>query len=131
MWNSDADFVVTCMLQTDGKAAELAQYLQYAGADGMNSAYQGLVTAFGVESQGSCSSGPNESTWAVNEQTGGRVQCAPQTIGIRFDWTDDLSNILSLADRLRGQLRGHLPPVAGRRADHSPGLIRPNRSTAA
>ena len=39
--------------------------------------------------------GPNEAEWDVSEQPGGRVQCAPQKVGIRFDWTDDLTNILS------------------------------------
>ncbi len=95
IWNTDADFVVTCMEQTKGKGAELAEYLQYSDAAGMATAYQGLVTAFGVESQGSCKSGPNEASWQANEQTSGRVQCAPQTVGIRFDWTDDMTSILS------------------------------------
>ena len=95
IWNTAATYSVTCVLQTQGKGGELLQYKQYADANGMNAGYQDLVTAFGVESQGSCQSGPNESSWAVNEQTGGLVQCAPQFVGIRFDWTDDLTNILS------------------------------------
>ena len=96
IWNTDATYSVSCVLQTQGKGGELLQFKQYADANGMNAAYQDLVTAFGVESQGSCQSGPNEGSWTVNEQTGGRVQCAPQFVGIRFDWTDDLTNILSL-----------------------------------
>ncbi len=95
IWNTDAQFVVTCIEQTEGTGAELAQYKQYADADGMNSDYQGTVSAFGVTSTGSCQSGPNEAGWTLNEQPGGRVQCAPQTVGIRFDWTDDQSGILS------------------------------------
>jgi hypothetical protein len=63
----------------------------------MDAAYQDLVRVFGVESTGTCESGPNETDWSVtgNEQAGGRVECAPQKVGIRFDWTDDLTNILA------------------------------------
>jgi len=62
----------------------------------MNAAYQDLVTNFGVTSTGSCQSGANETTWAFNDDTvGGHIQCAPQKVGIRFDWTDDLTSILA------------------------------------
>ena len=94
-WNTDANTVVTCIEQTEGKGAELLQLQQFSAGAGMDAAYQRLVDAFGVESQGSCKSGPNEAQWTVNEQAGGRVQCAPQLVGIRFDWTDDLTSILS------------------------------------
>jgi len=90
-----ADYKITCVPQTTGKGAEIERYEQYADKASMDAAYQDLVDVFGVESTGSCKTGPNEADWEVNEQTGGRVQCAPQTVGIRFDWTDDLSNILS------------------------------------
>jgi hypothetical protein len=90
-----AEFKVTCIEQTSGKGAEIARYEQFADNDAMNAAYQDLVDVFGVESTGSCQTGPNEADWTVNEQTGGRVQCAPQGVGIRFDWTDDLTSILS------------------------------------
>lgn len=95
-----AEFIVSCVAQTSGKGAELYRYEQYRDAASMNGAYQDLVTAFGVESQGgNCAQGPNEATWSVDQQTGGRIQCAPQAVGIRFDWTDDLSAILgSLID---------------------------------
>ncbi len=95
VWNTDAQFVVTCVEQVSGKGAEILQYQQFADAAGMNAEYQNKVDAFGVESQGSCKTGPNEATWDVSGTVGGRVQCAPQFVGIRFDWTDDLTNILS------------------------------------
>jgi hypothetical protein len=90
-----AQFVVSCMPQTSGTGAELYRYEQYSDADTMNAAYQERVTNFGVASQGSCQTGPNETEWGIGEQPGGRVQCAPQAVGIRFDWTDDMTNILS------------------------------------
>ena len=66
----------------------------------MQAAYQDRIDEFGVESTGTCGSGnPNETNWTVSEGDTdvehGRVQCAPQTFGIRFDWTDDRLNILS------------------------------------
>jgi hypothetical protein len=95
-----AQYIVSCVPQTGGKGAEIERYEQYADADSMNAAYQDLVTTFGVPPSGQkCDKGPNEADWQINEQTGGRVQCAPQKVGIRFDWTDDLTNILgSLID---------------------------------
>jgi hypothetical protein len=94
-WNTDADTVVTCVEQLQGKGAEILQLQQFSNGAGMEAGYQRLVDAFGVVSEGSCESGPNEAPWTVNEQEGGRVQCAPQFVGIRFDWTDELTSILS------------------------------------
>jgi hypothetical protein len=105
IWNTSAQFEVTCMLQTSGTGAEILQLQQYADTDGMNAAYQALVSAFRVDSTGSCESGPNEAQWTVNEQTGGRVLCAPQKVGIRFDWTDDASGILSSLIDLDGSYK--------------------------
>jgi hypothetical protein len=93
---SDApQYIVSCIPQTSGKGAEIERYEQFADKASMDAAYQDLIDVFGVDSSGSCQSGPNEADWEINEQTGGRVQCAPQTNGIRFDWTDDLTSILS------------------------------------
>lgn len=90
-----AQYIVSCIAQTSGKGAELERYEQYADAGAMATAYQERVTDFGVASQGTCQSGPNETEWDFGEQPGGRVQCAPQAVGIRFDWTDDATTILS------------------------------------
>lgn len=95
IWNTSAQFVVTCLEQTSGTGAELLQFQQYADGDSMNAAYQDFVSTFGVDSTGACETGPNETEWTINEQPGGRVQCAPQKVGIRFDWTDDATGILS------------------------------------
>lgn len=90
-----ATAVVTCIQQTSGDAAEIAEYAQFATKSDMDMAYQERKDAFGVEPQGSCSTGPNEAPWNFGEGDLGRVQCAPQEIGIRFDWTDDRLNVLS------------------------------------
>jgi len=90
-----AEAVISCFLQTEGTGAELAIFQQYSTKEDMDATYQNTVDIFGVESEGSCQSGPNETTWSINSETRGRVQCAPQGVGIRFDWTDDQLMILS------------------------------------
>jgi hypothetical protein len=90
-----ADYKITCVPQSSGKGAEIERYLQFADKPSMDASYQDVVDAFGVESTGSCKSGPNETGWSTNDQPGGRVECAPQKVGIRFDWTDDLTSILA------------------------------------
>jgi len=87
--------VLHCVLQPSGVGAELLQFQGYDSNDDMDTAYQQLVSQFGVESTGTCKSGPNETTWSLGENDRGRVQCAPQQVGIRFDWTDDVLSILS------------------------------------
>ena len=89
-----ASFVVTCLLQTDGDGAELAEYVQFSSMEDMNDAYQERVDAFGVASEGSCQTARTRRRGASTTRAG-RVQCAPQGVGIRFDWTDERLNILS------------------------------------
>jgi hypothetical protein len=94
-----ASAVVTCIEQTSGDGAEIAEYVQFDSSDLMNAAYQDRIDAFGVASEGTCQSGPNETTWSISGTVYGRVQCAPQDVGIRFDWTDErLSILASLVD---------------------------------
>lgn len=95
LYNDAATYVVTCIPQTSGTGAEIEQYRQFASKPEMDAAYQDLVGAFGVSSTGTCQSGPNETNWTISGTTFGRVQCAPQKAGIRFDWTDDTTTILS------------------------------------
>jgi hypothetical protein len=95
LYNDAATYVVTCIPQTSGTGAEIEQYKQFASKADMDATYQDLVGAFGVESTGTCQSGPNETNWTISGTTFGRVQCAPQKTGIRFDWTDDTTTILS------------------------------------
>jgi hypothetical protein len=87
--------VLHCYLQVEGTGAELLQYQRYGTNEEMDAAYQEFVDQYGVESTGTCQSGPNETTWSIDSAVGGRVQCAPQAVGIRFDWTDDALVILS------------------------------------
>ena len=61
----------------------------------MDAGYDETVDIFGVESEGDCEKGPNETTWSIDDEVGGRLQCAPQAVGIRFDWTDEELLILS------------------------------------
>jgi hypothetical protein len=95
LFSEPATAVVTCILQTSGDAAEIAEYAQFETKEDMDAAYQERIDAFGVESEGSCSTGPNEAPWNFGAEDFGRIQCAPQTVGIRFDWTDDRLNVLS------------------------------------
>ena len=97
-----ATAVMSCFLQTEGTGAELAIFQQYPTAETMNATYQELVDAFGVEPEGDCAQGPNETPWSVQDETLGRLQCAPQVVGIRFDWTHDELHILSSLFDLEG-----------------------------
>lgn len=90
-----ASAVLHCILQVEGTGAEVLSFQSFESSDDMNVAYQEVVDHFGVESTGTCESGPDETTWSVTGEVGGRVQCAPQQAGIRFDWTDDQLSILS------------------------------------
>jgi hypothetical protein len=60
---------------------------------------------FGGECAGDCEEGPNETTGSIEEEGGGRLLCAPQGVGIRFDWTDDELLILSSLFDLEGNYR--------------------------
>lgn len=86
---------VVCFLQQDGTGVEIASYESYASNEAMDAAYQERVTNYGVEPTGSCQSGPNETTWSIDGVQYGNVQCAPQQVGIRVDWTDTRVGILS------------------------------------
>jgi hypothetical protein len=104
--SEDEVAILACYLQQDGAGAELATYEQHASSEAMNAAYQERVTDFGMPSEGSCQSGPNETTWSIDDVVFGRVQCAPQMIGVRFDWTDDRLNILSTLVDFEGDYNG-------------------------
>ncbi|MGI8929589.1 MAG: hypothetical protein ACR2H0_09040 [Candidatus Limnocylindrales bacterium] len=100
--SNDAIALVSCFLQTEGTGAELAIFQQYESNDAMDAVYQETVDQFGVEPTDSCETGPNETTWSIDGEQFGRVQCAPQEVGIRFDWTDDRLQILSTLFDLEG-----------------------------
>src|SRR5688572_27864308 len=100
---------MSCFLQTEGTGAELAIFQQFPSAAAMDDAYTDLVETFGVESEGDCEEGPNETTWSVDDETGGRLQCAPQGAGILFEWTDDELLILSSLFDLEGDYENTYP----------------------
>lgn len=87
--------ILHCYLQSEGVGAELAQFQSFSNNSDMDAAYQEAVENYGVEPTESCETGPNETTWSIENESFGRVQCAPQQVGIRFDWTDDRLSILS------------------------------------
>ncbi len=94
--------ILHCYLQVDGVGIELAQYQAFSTNEEMDAAYEEAMERYGVEATGSCESGPNETTWSIGDDSFGRVQCAPQQVGIRFDWTDDRLSILSTLIDLDG-----------------------------
>ena len=89
--------ILHCYLQPEGVGAELAEYQSYATNGEMDVVYQERVAQYEVESTGDCQSGPDETTWNIGDGPPmGRILCAPQQVGIRFDWTDDSLSILSV-----------------------------------
>ncbi|MGH9421051.1 MAG: hypothetical protein ACRD3J_13830, partial [Thermoanaerobaculia bacterium] len=98
-YGSWADTIVTCFLGKAGRVgAEVAEYEQYDDADLMNGDYQARVAGFPADGfVDSCDQGATESTWSYGgqEADAGRINCAPQAVGIRYDWTENQLNILS------------------------------------
>ena len=90
-----AGALANIVCNVDSSGAEIAKYASFATVEAMNAAYQGRVSIFGVESTGTCQSGPNEIVYNISGMDAGRVLCAPQARGIRFDWTDERLFILS------------------------------------
>lgn len=91
---------LACFIGTPGDdGAEIAEYAAYPSKEAMDAAYQDRVDNFGIGSTASCSEGPGERGYNIGGDETGRVLCADQTVGIRFDWSDDRLNILaSLVD---------------------------------
>jgi len=100
MFEAGGLVAVACSLQQSGAGAEIVEYVQFDSTASMNAAYQARVSHFGSQSTGtSCQNGPSELSYSVGGVSVGRLLCAPQTAGIRLDWTDERVNILSyLAD---------------------------------
>lgn len=84
---------VTCTLGEPG--ANLIEYVQFDSTTTMDAAYQQRVDTFAVESTGTCETGPNEVGYNIGDVPSGRLLCAPQLAGIRFDWTDERIDILT------------------------------------
>ncbi len=95
-----AQFRVACFLgvgEPGHVGADVAEYVQYGSTDDMNAAYQSRVAAFPPGAADSCQTGSRETTYHYTGGTAeaGRLLCADQAVGIRFDWTEESLNILS------------------------------------
>jgi hypothetical protein len=99
-FETGAEATLTCML-TDGRS-DIAEYTKFDTKENMDAAYQTRVDTWAVESQGSCQSGPNETSYSIGGTSAGRILCAPQTVGIRVDWTYDTPLILSTLTDFEG-----------------------------
>lgn len=84
---------LSCAL-ADGRS-DVADFAQFDTQENMDAAYQARVDTWAVASTASCESGPNEVSYTIGGTTAGRILCAPQTVGIRVDWTHDALTILS------------------------------------
>jgi hypothetical protein len=89
--SSDVDAYLTCFIQSSGDGIDFALYQAPQDVPG---AYQVVVDQYGTTATGDCATGPNESSWGRDEIDKGRLQCAPQQVGIRADWTNDELGIL-------------------------------------
>ena len=94
---------VACFRQASGAGAEIVEYVQFDSAQAMDEAYaQRLEQWFTEEEADSCQEGASESSYSIGDETAGEVFCAPQTAGIRMDWTDMRLNILTSASEFEG-----------------------------
>jgi hypothetical protein len=88
--------LIAVVCQPTSGGANLAEYVAFDTLANMNAAYQARVDTYAVEnSTTTCDSGPDETGYAINGVAAGRIMCAPQVAGIRFDWTDERLNVLS------------------------------------
>ena len=85
---------VACALP-EGSEVELAEYVQFDSTDTMNAAYQQRVDTYGTGEDQSCQEGPAEGPYTIDGEDAGRLLCAEQLIGGRYDWTDERLDILS------------------------------------
>ena len=92
-FESGAQVGIVCELDEPG--ANIVEYIQFDSTPNMNTAYQQRVDNYAVDSTGTCESGPNEAGYTIGGIPVGRLLCAPQLSGIRFDWTDERLNILT------------------------------------
>lgn len=84
---------VSCVLS--GERSDVADFVQFDTQENMDAAYQTRVDSWAVDSTDSCQTGPNEVGYTISGAPAGRILCAPQTVGIRVDWTHDALLILS------------------------------------
>lgn len=99
------DCIQTSVFETGGEAAlachlaagrsDVVDYIQFDSQENMDAAYQTRVDDWAVTPTESCETGPTEGSYSISGAPAGRILCAPQTVGIRFDWTHDRLLILS------------------------------------
>lgn len=100
MFDTGAEASVSCPL-ADGRS-NVADFVQFDTQANMDAAYQARVDTWAVESTDSCQTGPNETGYTIGGAPAGRILCAPQTVGIRIDWTHDSLLILSTLTNFNG-----------------------------
>jgi hypothetical protein len=94
MFEPGAIVAVSCSLGEED--ADVVEYVQFDSTESMEAAYQQRVASYASDVTGTtCSVGPSELAYDIGGQEAGRLFCAPQTVGIRLDWTDTRLNILS------------------------------------
>ena len=92
----NTEALVTCFIGAVGAGSDAAEYASFSSSAEMDTAYQERVSAFPVVSPvTSCTDGNGEHSYSISSVPAGRILCAAQTVGIRFDWTDDRLQILS------------------------------------
>ncbi len=99
-FETGAEAAVSCTL-TEGRS-NVADFVQFDNQENMDAAYQIRVDTWAVEPTESCETGSNEGIYTIAGTPAGRILCAPQTVGIRFDWTHDELLILSTLTNFDG-----------------------------
>ncbi|HYI21406.1 MAG TPA: hypothetical protein VEX62_02115 [Candidatus Limnocylindrales bacterium] len=95
--DAGAQVAVACSLDTGN--ADIAEYVLFDSQANMDVAYQARIDSWSVEPTGDCQTGPNETGYSVGGVSAGRALCAPQTVGVRLDWThNDLLILSNLTD---------------------------------
>ena len=99
-FDSGAVASVSCPLADD--RSDVIDFVQFDTQDNMDAAYQARVDTYAVDSTESCQTGPNETGYTIGGSPAGRILCAPQLSGIRFDWTHDSLLILTTLTNFAG-----------------------------
>lgn len=98
--DTGAQAALSCPVTTG--RSDVVDYVLFNTDENMQAAYQARVDNWAVEPTASCQSGPNEGNYTIAGVTAGRILCAPQISGIRFDWTHDSLLILSTLTNFGG-----------------------------
>jgi hypothetical protein len=92
----NATALITCFVGDISTGSDVAEYVQFPTKEDMDAAYDIHIDRFPVDTAvDSCKDGPGEHSYTIGSADAGRLLCAEQFVGIRYDWTDDRLNILS------------------------------------